>query len=398
MSLDQLTPHAKVGKFILEAQLMKNERFVLWGAHHSVTSQEVSIKVYSKKFLAIDNNKEYFENDLYCLKTFFHPFIAKYITKLEDSKFVYIVLEPMRGGTFKELLEAKTRWNEAQARPYFVQLYFIIEYMQTQMNMIHGNLCLDILMVDENNVIRCVDFWGTQPNSGSAACGTQLFAPLPFQPPEYLVANSYSAAADFWDLGIFLYYCVVGGSPFPMDNKETITGMIVAYPNFLSQSIIDLFKKLITASPAHRYNTRDIKEHPWFAKTLYQLLVPFLAQNDQFSNEVFDSIKAFANEEQIQNELLSNQETDGVIIYNIAKSVYNANQVFKAISHISFSPGDGRKVSLDSDHSLTKSGSLSSFGSKEQVKVKPVALQLSRPVPIASRRGSKVLPNLPKIQ
>lgn len=403
MTLESLTAHTIVEDFLLETQALKTDRFAIWNAHHVKSSQEVAIKIYAKNFLAMENNKEYFENDLFCLKHFFNPFCARYITKFENDKFVFIVLEPLKGGTFKDLLESKTRWNETQARSIFVQVYLIVEYMQSTMNMVHGNICLDIFMVDENNILRLVDFWGTQPSTGQATGLTAMFAPLPFQPPEYLIAHSYSASADFWSLGVFLYFCAVGASPFSSDTKEAILKMDITYPSFLSQSIIDLLKKLMTASPAHRFTIRNIKEHPWFTKTLYNLLLPFQIQNDQFSNEVYEPISNFVSVEELQEDLCNNPESPRALLYNISKATYNANQVYNAISHCSI--GEIRKTSLDSDHSLTKSGSLSSFtslpsrnGSTEQVKVKPVALQLSRPVPVASRRGSKVIPSLPKLQ
>ena len=140
MTLEELSGYTTVGSFQLESQVFINERYAIWNAHHTISNQEVSAKIYSKQFLAKEHNQEYFENDIYCFKTFYHPFIARYIQHFEDDKYVYIILEPMKGGPFKELLEAKTRWNETQSRSIFIQLFMAIEYMQTAMAMVHGNI------------------------------------------------------------------------------------------------------------------------------------------------------------------------------------------------------------------------------------------------------------------
>lgn len=403
MTLESFTSHTTVGSFLLETQVILNSRFAMWNAHHIKSNQEVSIKIYSKQFLAMGHNQEYYENDIYCFKNFFHPFIAKFIQVFEDDKFIYIILEPMKGGSFKELLGAKTRWNESQSRNIFIQLFMIIEYIQAAMNMVHGNICLDILMVDENNHLRLIDFWGIQPIANCSAQQTEIYSPIPFDPPEHINRGIIYPSADLWDLGVFLYYIVVGSSPFPDDEKASVTNMLVQYPSFLSQSLIDLLKKLISLSPAHRINFRSIKEHPWFAKTQYNLLTPFLIQNDAFSAEVFATISNYATEEKLIEDLNNGVESPEVIMYNIAKAIDHANQVYNAVARLNLTASERSRMSLDSDHSLMKSHSLSSFGqaspssSNDRFKIKPVALQLSRPVQVASRRGSKVIPTLPRL-
>jgi 5'-AMP-activated protein kinase catalytic alpha subunit len=63
---------------------------------------------------------------------------------------------------------------------------------------------------------------------------------------------------------------VTGTFPFYATESSQLLHNIlsanVTYPNYLSNSIIDLFKNIFIVDPRKRFGIDKIKSHPWFMK------------------------------------------------------------------------------------------------------------------------------------
>ena len=409
-----ISPLTHVEGFLLENEQIKNERFSLWLARNVLSRQMVSIKIYSKKFISSsEENEKLFKTELELFKQSTNPFIARYIHDFSDENYFYIILEPLKGGPFLDYINEKTRLKETQARPYFIQLFIIIEYIQKVLKYVLVNLSFDSLMLDESNNIRLFDLWGVVPlNAVSTAVKTtqigKLYSPLLFHPPELITNNSLYQTIDQWSLGIIIFRIAVGDFPFIEDGdeeslKQQINKNDVAYPKFLSNQLVDLMKKLLHTVPMQRIKLDAIKQHPWFSSTQYNVLTPFLVKDLKFDQDVFDDIENYVSSKaDMQRDLLAKNPTNDVILYRIAYALHAAYDVYNACASTTTIPTDSIRINSDSSLSMTASRhftsspslNLSSLGTNsganERLKVKPLALQKARPVPIAARRSSNM--------
>ena len=410
-----IPPLTQIQGFLLETEQYKTEKYALWLARHVLSRQMVSIKIFSKKFIdSSEENTKYFNRELELFKSSTNPFIARYIHDFSDDNFYYIILEPLKGGSFMEYITEKTRLKETQARPYFIQLYIIIEYFQKALKYVLTNLSFEVFMLDESFNIRLFDLWGVRPiTEVSTAVQTvkinNLFSPLRYQPPEFLSNQYLYQTIDQWSLGVIIYRIAVGDFPFSEEEgeeelKASILKNDVLYPKFLSNQLIDLMKKLLHTVPMQRITLDTIKQHPWFSTTQYNVLTPFLLKNIKFDQDVFDDVENFIeSKEDLQKDLISKKTTPEIIIYRIAFALRSAYEVYNACASTTTIPTDSVRINSDSSLSMTSSRQFTSSpsmnlsslngtnGTNDRLKVKPLALQKARPVPIAARRSSNLL-------
>jgi serine/threonine protein kinase len=104
-----------------------------------------------------------------------------------------------------------------------------------------------------------------------------------------ICGHPYTQAADIWSSGIFLYSLTTGLLPF---DDELLQGLLakivtqeVAYPSFLSPSLVDLLRRILTKNPEHRITLSQIREHSWLSHSRYAALFAI-----QFGERSADSI------------------------------------------------------------------------------------------------------------
>ena len=133
-------------------------------------------------------------------------------------------------------------------------------------------------------------------------CGTPEY-----MAPEILTHEGYGKSVDFWALGIFLYECIVGISPFygkePMSIFKQVLNKNVKFPKGFDPTAADLIKKLLEKNPSKRLGclkngAKDVEAHPFFKDIEFsqiskigdkvQLIVPpFSSSSDTQNYEEF---------------------------------------------------------------------------------------------------------------
>ena len=102
---------------------------------------------------------------------------------------------------------------ENQCRIIFRQLADAVAYLHTK-NVVHRDLKLDNILVDENNGVKLIDFGFSV--SASAEHKLQLFCGTPhYMDPDIVKKKEYNGhAADVWALGVILFIILTGKLPF----------------------------------------------------------------------------------------------------------------------------------------------------------------------------------------
>ncbi|KAI9497592.1 kinase-like domain-containing protein [Zychaea mexicana] len=208
---------------------------------HKVSGEKVAIKIISKSHLAANASVERaVKREIAVMKLIHHPNIMSLldVIDLSDSPNLYLILEYVQGGELFEYLVSQGRLPEPEARKYFQQIIFGLDYCHRHL-ICHRDLKPENLLLDKDKNIKIADFGmaSLQPTGSllETSCGSPHYAS-----PEIVTGIPYNgSASDIWSCGIILYALLCGHLPFDDDN------------------IRELLNKM-----------KEVQQHPWFTADL----------------------------------------------------------------------------------------------------------------------------------
>uniref|UniRef100_A0A9J7ZB30 non-specific serine/threonine protein kinase n=1 Tax=Cyprinus carpio carpio TaxID=630221 RepID=A0A9J7ZB30_CYPCA len=195
----------------------------------------------------------------------------------DDGKFVYLVMELMRGGELLDRILRQKCFSEREASAVLCTITKTVEYLHSQ-GVVHRDLKpSNILYVDETGdpeSIRICDFgFAKQLRAENGLLMTPCYT-ANFVAPEVLKKQGYDAACDIWSLGILLYTMLAGFTPFangPDDTPEEILARIgsgkfaLSGGNWdtVSDAAKDIVSKMLHVDPHQRLTAPLVLRHPW---------------------------------------------------------------------------------------------------------------------------------------
>ncbi|PWY97001.1 Pkinase-domain-containing protein [Testicularia cyperi] len=214
-------------------------------------------------------------HEIAILKKLHHPHVVKLYEVLDDPSkdSLYMVFEFCPDGKVIDirLNETVEPLPEEPARCYFIQILLGVEYLHEN-DIVHRDIKPDnILLSEDRTVCKIVDFGVSEMflKPGDDTMEKSAGSPA-FMSPELCTAGHgafHGKLDDIWSFGVTLYCMVVGHLPFNKDNfyemYEAIKNDEPEYPDFLSENLVDLLKRMLTKDPNKRITVPEIREHPW---------------------------------------------------------------------------------------------------------------------------------------
>lgn len=182
----------------------------------------------------------------------------------------YLVMEYVAGGELFDHLVQQGRLRSSDARAYFRQIIFGVDYCH-RFNICHRDLKPENLLLDETKrIVKVADFGmaALQPIERmlETSCGSPHYAS-----PEIVSGKSYKgSASDIWSCGIILFALLCGRLPFDDPNITRLLAKVregkFDMPKELEPSAQDLIWKMLVVNPEERIRMPEIMRHPWFTK------------------------------------------------------------------------------------------------------------------------------------
>ncbi|CAM4725365.1 unnamed protein product [Leuciscus chuanchicus] len=238
---------------------------------HRITSVEYAVKIIDRA------KKDPSEEIEILLRYGQHPNIITLKDVYDDGKFVYLVMELMRGGELLDRILRQKCFSERETSAVLCTITKTVEYLHSQ-GVVHRDLKpSNILYVDETGdpeSIRICDFgFAKQLRAENGLLMTPCYT-ANFVAPEVLKKQGYDAACDIWSLGILLYTMLAGFTPFangPDDTPEEILARIgsgkfaLSGGNWdtVSDAAKDIVTKMLHVDPHQRLTAPLVLRHPW---------------------------------------------------------------------------------------------------------------------------------------
>ena len=233
------------------------------------SKEKRAIKIISKSRINDPQSKSAFEYE----KKFNELLDFKYLCKchniIEDEQNTYFILDYMPNQTLDQLAK-KRKLTELEIKHYCFELLLALEYLH-KMNIIHRDIKLSNVLLNENMEVRLCDF-GLAIENGfkeqKSICGTfNYIAPELFNKRGGI---KYSFKTDIWAFGILMYSLFYNKIPFKKENEKkfdfNFNNIESAFPKdiHISKEAKELLKKILVKDPDYRIKIEGIKASSFF--------------------------------------------------------------------------------------------------------------------------------------
>eukprot|EP00042_Codosiga_hollandica_P058026 m.869959 g.869959 ORF g.869959 m.869959 type:complete len:907 (+) comp59749_c0_seq7:490-3210(+) len=289
---------SQIGPYEIGKSLGKGSFATVKAARHVNTGEKVAIKFISKTLRDTDDYwRTNFYREAQILKQLAHPNVIQLYEVFETDHHLCLVTERAVQDLLTHILENGTR-SEAECRKYFRQLISVLDHLH-QSGIVHRDLKIENLMLDEDNNIKLIDFGLSNDMKGKkflqTSCGS-----LAYSAPELVGCKPYGKEVDIWSLGVCLYVILSGHMPFPGDRVTEIHAAMLDGTYKLADEfdplLKDLFAQLFQVRPAKRITIDGLKRHEWVVgKRLWDdIMRPFSSlQPEEIDSEAVQQMLRF---------------------------------------------------------------------------------------------------------
>ncbi len=266
-------------------KIVRTLRDTLYGkvklAVDTTTGRTVAVKLSSKERINRGLMKENPQEEMRLYRILNHgaghPYILELIDELEDSKYMWTVLEFADRGEFFEIVVNAGRLEEAVAKKFFRQLALGTAYMHSR-NICHLDLSLENLLLDAREDLKICDFGLAREiknNQKFAAEVKNKPGKLGYMSPELFGGQAFDGrACDVYSSGVILFIILTGVPPFEMSAESDARFRLIysgqlrkllqtwQLLHVVSEQAIDLLSHMLCA-PEKRYTIEQILAHPW---------------------------------------------------------------------------------------------------------------------------------------
>ncbi|KAK7605260.1 hypothetical protein V9T40_007118 [Parthenolecanium corni] len=241
---------------------------------HKTTRVEYAVKIIDK------SKKDCQEEVQIMLRYGHHPNVVTLRDVFEDEKYVYLVMELMKGGELLDRLKSLKYFSEREASAIMHVIVSAVNYLH-QNWVVHRDLKpSNILYATETTspeALRICDFgFAKQLRADNGLLMTPCYT-ANFVAPEVLKRQGYDAACDIWSLGVLLYTLLSGQTPFASGPNDTPTEILQRIAGSkldlrsgtwvtISNEAKDLVCSMLHVEPRRRPTASQILNHAWIMR------------------------------------------------------------------------------------------------------------------------------------
>ena len=147
-----------------------------------------------------------------------HPFIVKLVKTLKDDRFIYFLMDYIKGKELFSVIRDIGLLNKTQTLFYGASIMLAVNYLH-QRKFVFRDIKPENVMVLENGYIKIIDFGTAKAIEDKTK--TTLGTPH-YMAPEMILGKGYSFEVDFWAIAVCMYEFICGEVPFGDDLEDTM--------------------------------------------------------------------------------------------------------------------------------------------------------------------------------
>jgi len=271
-------PHGEIDQYyVLTDEIGRGTFSTVYLGVEKTTGTSYAIKCVTKSQI----KEKLLEREIDIMTKLRHKNILFCKEVFEDSHFIYLVLELVKGGELYDKVAKEGEFSEGEAKEIVVQIVSAIEYLHLN-GIAHRDLKPEnILCLPSENKskrvdsIKVADFGLAKMftlESLLSQCGSPTYVA-----PEVLMAEHYGEAVDMWALGVITYVLLTAQFPFWEEDThfsalyEKIINVEYSFPENprLSSEAKSFISHLLVKDIDKRYGPAQCRKHPWL-KSVYQ--------------------------------------------------------------------------------------------------------------------------------
>lgn len=231
---------------------------------------EYAIKAISKQQINHELLHQNLELERSILLQIDHPFIVKLVKTMSDRRFLYFLMEVVKGKELFDVIRDIGLLNKQQTQFYGGSILCAIEYLHERKFVYRDIKPENIMVLYSNGYIKIIDFGTAKKieDFTSTIIGTPHY-----MAPEVILGAGYTFNVDFWSTAICMYEFLCGGVPFgenaedPMEVYSAIVRSKLSFPNYCKdKEFKQLMIHMLTKNPSNRLaKINQIKNHVWFS-------------------------------------------------------------------------------------------------------------------------------------
>ena len=206
-------------------------------------------------------------------------FIIKYTDVGKINDYYYYFYPYYEGMDLNEFLKYKKFLHEQEIKSLIYQIAKGIHLIHS-LNIIHGDLKLENILINECNKIKIIDFdLSIICNNTEGFISDKIFGTQQYIAPESHDLNIYSKKTDVWQIGIILYYILLRKFPYKNDiaslNKSSnlyrvnifkhinFNNLKKTLSNKYSEELLNLLRRMLEFKETDRISIDEILEMEW---------------------------------------------------------------------------------------------------------------------------------------
>jgi serine/threonine protein kinase len=197
--------------------------------------------------------------------------IVQVLDVIDEPKKVYLIMERMTGGNLLSKVVQQEGLCESNVKLIAKSLLLGVRHLH-ELKICHNGLEPSNILLDATDVAKIGDF-GHASRMGHMAESPGTTA---YMAPEVLQGVAPTAASDLYSIGVLLYFCLFGQTPFvdqsaasSRANVSRIHKADYSFPRTEWKHVPRYAKQLISSlihmDPTVRLTADEALEHPWFA-------------------------------------------------------------------------------------------------------------------------------------
>ena len=247
----------------------------VYSAVHTKSETCVAVKQVMKSNLTSTMNQRNLQSEVLLAKKVDHPFICSVLDVRETNEAYYFIMEFAENGSLLNHLNISGFMSMQNVRRVFAQMASVVYYLHEDRDIVHRDLKVDNILLDEYMNVRVCDFGLAKQLHGGSNVLSTLCGSYPYAAPEIFRNMKYGKPIDIWALGVCLYAMVVGRLPFNDDDPSKLVELILSseapIPVDVPSPVADLIQRMLTKDPEKRITIEGIVHHPWIAQSEYRI-------------------------------------------------------------------------------------------------------------------------------